>query len=77
MEIEYQSNGLPRYVGIEDLKEKLGYPSHKPRLGSLGRAILTANKNFRSNKLLKKLCNSYYQNIRHNRRLETLNGMSK
>lgn len=79
MEIEYQSNGLPKYIGYEDLKEKLGYIPHKSKLGALGRAILSAHKESRSNKVLKMLCDSYYTNAlrRKKRRLETLNGMSK
>ena len=37
-EIEYQSNGQPIAISFEDLKVKLGYPIHPPRIGSLGKA---------------------------------------
>lgn len=43
-EIEYQSNGQPIAISFEDLKVKLGYPIHPPRIGSLGKALIKASK---------------------------------
>lgn len=42
--IEYQSNGQPVAVCFEDLREKLGYKTYKPRIGSVGRALIKAVK---------------------------------
>ena len=41
-EIEYQSNGQPVAVDFEDLREKLGYKVYKPRIGSVGKALIKA-----------------------------------
>lgn len=43
-EIEYQSNGQPVAVDFEDLKEKLGYKTYKPRIGNVGRALIKLSK---------------------------------
>ena len=43
-EIEYQSNGQPIAVNFEDLKEKLGYKTYKPRIGILGQALIKLAK---------------------------------
>lgn len=43
-EIKYQTNGSPEYLDFEDLKEKLGYRTYKPKIGSVGRALLKATK---------------------------------
>lgn len=43
-EIEYQSNGQPVFITLEDLKEKLGYKSRKPKIGILGKALIKATK---------------------------------
>jgi len=43
-EIKYQTNGSPEYLDFEDLKEKLGYRTYKPKMGSVGRALLKATK---------------------------------
>lgn len=43
-EIEYQSNGQPIAVDFEDLKIKLGYRIQKPRVGSLGQALIKASQ---------------------------------
>lgn len=41
-EIEYQSNGQPYSIDIEDLREKLGYKVYKPRIGNVGKALVKA-----------------------------------
>lgn len=42
---EYQSNGQPVAVDFEDLKEKLGYKTYKPRIGNIGRALIKLCRN--------------------------------
>ena len=42
--MKYQSNGQPVATSYEDLLEKLGYKTYKPRMGNLGRALLEASK---------------------------------
>lgn len=37
---EYQSNGQPVAIDFEDLREKLGYKVYKPRIGSVGKALI-------------------------------------
>lgn len=39
---EYQSNGQPVVIDFEDLREKLGYKVYKPRIGSVGKALIKA-----------------------------------
>ena len=41
---KYQSNGQPIFLDFTDLKEKLGYTTRKPKVGSLGRALIKASK---------------------------------
>lgn len=67
-EIEYQSNGQPVAIDFEDLKEKLGYKVYKPRLGTLGKALLEAGKNQRSDNFLKRYCDSYFRKLRQRKR---------
>ena len=43
-EIEYQSNGQPIAVNFEDLKEKLGYKTYRPKIGLLGQALIKLAK---------------------------------
>lgn len=64
-EIEYQSNGQPVAYNFEDLKEKLGYKTYSPRIGSMGRALIKASKNQRSIKWLKNHLDTYFRNLRH------------
>lgn len=40
--IKYQSNGQPVVIDFEDLREKLGYKVYKPRIGSVGKALIKA-----------------------------------
>lgn len=40
--IEYQSNGKPVAIDFQDLKEKLGYRTYKPKIGILGQALIQA-----------------------------------
>ena len=39
---KYQSNGQPVVIDFEDLREKLGYKVYKPRIGSVGQALIEA-----------------------------------
>lgn len=70
-EIEYQSNGQPVFTTLEDLKEKLGYKSRKPKIGILGKALIKATKegNRRSvgwmKKQLDELLKNNYKNKGH------------
>jgi hypothetical protein len=69
--IEYQSNGQPFFITLEDLKTSLGYKAFKPRIGSLGKALIKATKrgNHRSVSWLKKqldeLLKNNYKNKGH------------
>lgn len=42
--LEYQSNGQPVAIDFAELREKLGYKTYKPRIGSVGRALIKAVK---------------------------------
>ncbi len=42
--IDYQSNGQPVFLTFEDLKEKMGYKTYKPKIGNFGRALIKASK---------------------------------
>lgn len=66
--IEYQSNGQPVAVCFEDLLKKLGYKRYTPKIGTLGRALLKASKNQRSDNFLKRYWDSYYKKLRQQRK---------
>lgn len=65
--IEYQSNGQPVAVDFEDLKEKLGYKTYKPRIGNVGRALIQASKSHRSIGWLKYQLDTYFNKYRQNK----------
>lgn len=67
-EIKYQSNGQPVAVNFEDLKEKLGYRTYKPRVGSLGKALVKAikGKDIRSIGWLKHQLDIFFKKNRQN-----------
>lgn len=56
------------YIGFEDLLQKLGYRRYIPKLGSLGKALLEASKNQRSNNFLKKYWDSYFRKLRQEKK---------
>lgn len=55
------NNAIHDYIDYEDLLKKLGYKSYKPRIGTLGRALLEASKNQRSDNFLKRYWDSYFK----------------
>ena len=69
-EIEYQSNGQPIAVNFEDLKEKLGYKTYKPRIGILGQALIKLAKegNQRSIGWLKNQLDTYFRSQNKNKK---------
>ena len=56
------------YITYEDLLESLGYRTYKPRLGTLGKALLEASKNQRSNNFLKRYWDSYFKKLRQQKK---------
>mgnify|MGYP003292812814 CR=1 FL=1 len=42
--MKLQSNKQPEFLTYEDLKEKLGYKTYTPKIGSLGKALIKAAK---------------------------------
>lgn len=65
---------IHNYIGYEDLLQKLGYKTYKPKLGTLGRALLKASKNQKPDNFLKKYWDIYFKKLRHRRRFEKQNG---
>lgn len=65
-----QNTAIHDYLSFEDLLEKLGYRTYKPRIGSLGRSLLEASKNQRSNNFLKKYWDSYFKKLRQQRKFK-------
>ena len=66
--MEYQTNGQPVCIDFEDLKNKLGYRTFKPRIGSLGRAMLKAVKEQHHGSIgwLKHQLDELFKKQRHN-----------
>lgn len=60
------------YLTYEDLKEKLGYKTYKPRIGMLGRALIKASKeeNHRSIGWLKKQLDELFRKQRQEQKNE-------
>lgn len=62
------NNSIHDYIDYEDLLKKLGYKNYKPRIGTLGRALLEASKNQRSDNFLKRYWDSYFKKLRQQRK---------
>lgn len=62
------NNAIHDYIDFEDLLKKLGYKNYKPRIGTLGRALLEASKNQRSDNFLKRYWDSYFKKLRQQRK---------
>lgn len=66
-----KSKKIHNYINYEDLKEKLGYRTYKPRLGVLGKALLEASKKQKANNFLKRYWDSYFKKLRQKRKGQT------
>lgn len=77
--MEYQSNGQPVALNFEDLKEKLGYKTYQPKLGSLGKALVKASKesNHRSIGWLKHQLDELFKKDRQNKNKKERNDRNK
>lgn len=62
------NNAIHDYIVYEDLLKKLGYRTYKYRIGTLGRALLEASRNQRSNNFLKKHWDSYFKKLRQQKK---------
>ena len=56
------------YINFEDLLKKWQYREYKPRLGSLGKALLKASNCQRSNNMLKKYWDNYFRELRQHKK---------
>jgi hypothetical protein len=77
--IEYQSNGRPVAIDFDDLKEKLGYKTYKPRIGTLGQALIQATKgeHHRSIGWLKHQLDELFRKDRQKHKKKNRNGRNK
>ena len=68
--MKYQSNGQPVALSFEDLKEKLGYKTYKPRIGILGKELIKTTKegNQRSIGWLKKQLDELFKKDRYKKK---------
>ena len=64
------------YINFEDLLIKLGYRQYKPRIGTLGKALLAASKGQRSDNFLKRYWDSYFRKLRQDKKRKS-NGSKK
>lgn len=55
---------LKDYINYDDGLQKLGYSHYKPRLGSLGRALLKASNNQGRYSILKTYWDNYFRELR-------------
>lgn len=55
------------YLGYEDLFYKLGYRTHTPTFGSLGKALLAASKRYGRSTLSKQL-GVYFKKLREHKK---------
>lgn len=61
-------NPIHDYLSYEDLLGKLGYGHHSVRrVGSFGKALMTASKNNKSVKWLKHHLDTYFNHLRGNK----------
>jgi len=66
--MQKNNNVIHDYIDYADLLKKLGYKSYRPRIGTLGRALLEASKNQRSDNFLKRYWDSYFKKLRQQRK---------
>lgn len=59
------AKAIKDYISFEDLLQKAGYKQYyQPKIGSLGRALLKASNNQRSDNFLKRYWDSYFRKLR-------------
>lgn len=56
------------YLDFEDLIKKSGYKVYKPRIGSVGRALIQASKSHRSIGWLKNQLDTYFKSQNKNKK---------
>lgn len=56
------------YLDFEDLIKKSGYKVYKPKIGSVGRALIKASKSHRSIGWLKNQLDAYFRSLRQNKK---------
>lgn len=66
--MQKNNNAIHDYITFEDLLQKFGYRTYKPRLGTLGKALLEASKNQRSDNFLKRYWDSYFRKLRQQKK---------
>ena len=60
---KYES--ITDFNSYEELFERLGNKQHKPKIGSLGKALIEASKRYGRSAFLTKMLDAYFNKLRH------------
>lgn len=68
---------IKEYVNFEDYLQKAGYRQYKPKVGSLGKALIEASKHQGRTSFLNKMLDVYFQKLRQKKKAQKLKEQQK
>lgn len=61
---KYNNEPIKDYINFEDYLRKAGYRRYKPKVGSLGRALIKASKHQGRSSFLNRMLDVYFEKLR-------------
>ena len=74
--MSYKHEPIRDYINFEDYLQKAGYRQYKPKVGSLGKALIDASKHQGRSSFLNRMLDVYFKKLRQqkkNRQKENFN----
>lgn len=68
---------IKEYINFEDYLQKAGYRQYKPKVGSLGKALIEASKHQGRTSFLNKMLDVYFQKLRQKKKAQKLKEQQK
>ena len=68
---------IKEYINFEDYLQKAGYRQYKPKVGSLGKALIEASKHQGRSSFLNKMLDVYFQKLRQKKKAQKLKEQQK
>ena len=68
---------IKEYINFEDYLQKAGYRQYKPKVGSLGKALIEASKHQGRSSFLNKMLDVYFKKLRQKKKAQKLKKQEK
>ena len=68
---------IKEYINFEDYLQKAGYRQYKPKVGSLGKALIEASKHQGRSSFLNKMLDVYFKKLRQKKKAKNCYGKTK